>query len=880
MPVRALIAASFAAAVVAPAFAQAPASPGFAWPTPPFAGVFGDVLQDRLELGPAGTELRGRWTTLGVDVAVAGRLEGGAFVGKAGDLACRGEFRGEVLHWSVGDFTWRLSPWVAKNPRLADLGAPEPDPERQWSIAIYVGGDNNLEKNALDDLREMQAGMPEHGVAVTVLIDRAKGYVASDPDWTDTRVLRVEPGTDGAFATLAAPGELDTADPATLGSFVAGAFRRFPAPHHAVVIWDHGGGWTGVVQDDDAPGGPKEGHLLTLGGVRAGVRAGLQQAGVLKLDLLAFDACLMSQLEVGLAVHDLADTLVASEAIVPGAGFPYDQLLPQFAATTDPVAIARALVSAYGEHTKTHEKPDSTLFAIDLRALPDVAAALEVLASAALQASDGAWPGIARALFFAENYEVRTARIADDAFASLDLVDFVQRLRGVPGLPEAAIDGLERSVARAVLAGCLGGERTLSHGLSIFGPHREKQFVAAYRETPLGAGSSWTQLLHRVHAAAAADRSELTVGGFRLLTATQQPTDTVHPFGGERVLFTASGRSIVEVRQHDLQYDAASHQWLLLRHQLVTDPLWPARWAKAAAADMIDLVMPEFRDGTNELFAELSGMTFAVGNGTVQGYATLDMTAPSMQAPIFCLARRAPADGSAPQLVQISFDRASWQGTTVRPVLRRPTGGPERDIEPEAKDTFALLLETRTDDGAPGAIFTEPIAWGEQGLRLVPEFDDPGRYRVVMEARTLQGRTTSAQLDYTVAENADLAAWPESWKDFDPSTLAGTWDQFKVSGPQQYQDLATTAEVGPDPLGNDVFRVLVKGSAGGEAYELHPRWFFCWQGLPCLRIVTELPEHRTLCWYGPARVGEKDGKPFLAMKVLNAGGVIWEWRKR
>ena len=137
---------------------------------------------------------------------------------------------------------------------LLTLGDPEPDAARQWTVAVYLGGDNNLENGALLDLLEMQKGMPAKGCEVVALIDRHRDSDDNSEDWTDTRVLRIRAGGDGTFDTFGKPVERDTGDPRTLASFVGGVFRKFPAKRHAVVLWNHGGGWTGMVNDDDAPG--------------------------------------------------------------------------------------------------------------------------------------------------------------------------------------------------------------------------------------------------------------------------------------------------------------------------------------------------------------------------------------------------------------------------------------------------------------------------------------------------------------------------------------------------------------------------------------------------------------------------------------------------
>ena len=111
------------------------------------------------------------------------------------------------------------------------------------------------------------------------------------------------------------------------------------------------------------------------------------RAGVLpRFDLVMFDACLMAHLETAVAVMDSADWLCASQASVPGTGYPYGQVLPLFAQHQDGGAVAKGVVAAFAdfyEHAQEIDgrqiDPDSTVTqsAIDLSRVPRIAHVLE-----------------------------------------------------------------------------------------------------------------------------------------------------------------------------------------------------------------------------------------------------------------------------------------------------------------------------------------------------------------------------------------------------------------------------------------------------------------------------------------------------------------------
>jgi hypothetical protein len=882
MPSHRLHLAVWLAAFCFPILAVAQQPPAFAFPTPNLAGTFTNLLQDRIEItvdGDAVTLIGNLGTS---ELRGEGKRTGDGFTGNAkftGErVPCVGKVSGERLSLRIADTEWWLWPTVTPDPTLADLGAPELDPKREWTIAIYLGGDNDLEAAAVADLLEMKKAMPETGIEVVALLDRWRNDGDAADDWTDARVLHIRPGNDESFPTLGQSVERDMGSAATLAGFVAGVFRRYPARHHAVFLWDHGGGWTGICTDEDPAGGTGR-SLLDLGEIRNGLRSGMLAGGVGKLDLIGFDACLMAQLEVALAVHDLADIMVASEAVVPGTGLPYASVLPAFAGSVDPVRVATEIVNAYGSFSDQAAQSGSTFSAFVLREAPTVAKQLDAVAKAALAAAPTQWAAIARSLFYAEGYEVRVERVADGGIASIDLLDLTARLRGLPGIDESLLAALQRSARAMVFARYLGAERTLSQGIAIYGPHRAGQYDPAYDQSPLGLANAWRPLLADLHRRAADDLGDLAVDRFRQLDALGKPSTTAKPFGGDRLLFDVTGDTVVEVQVHDWQFEADTNRWVLRRQSLVVDPLWPARWATAAAADMIDLVMPQFRSGKNELFHEIAGLTFAISDGQVQTFGTLDMSAPSTQAPIIANARYTAAAGGEPVLVQVAFDRSEWHAVSVRPIEKPAAGAVARMLVPVMGDRFEFLQQVRGADGEDALVAAPALTWGEEGLLLLASADVPGRYRAEMVARTLGGQIAKGAHEYELAANPDLDAWPQSWADLEPKDLVGTWHQFKVIGPQQYQDLALTSVVAATTASN-IFTAATSGGPPDDPIELADFWTFEWRGLPSMRLIQPTDDGRKFGWYGPARVDKKDGKLVLVMKAVNASGVIWEWRQQ
>jgi hypothetical protein len=127
--------------------------------------------------------------------------------------------------------------------------------------------------------------------------------------------------------------------------------KTFPAPHYALIMWDHGGGWASI-STTPMPPAPQEGHdHMSLPKLRQAIAGALKDTGLKKLDLVGFDMCLMAQMETAAEIADLAEIMVASQAIEPGDGWPYEQILPAFGnESLGARRLGAQIVEAYGKH--------------------------------------------------------------------------------------------------------------------------------------------------------------------------------------------------------------------------------------------------------------------------------------------------------------------------------------------------------------------------------------------------------------------------------------------------------------------------------------------------------------------------------------------------
>ena len=107
----------------------------------------------------------------------------------------------------------------------------------QWTVLVYLDGDNNLEREAVEDFLEMASVGSNGDVQIVVQFDRAPGYDRRYGDWHGTLRFHVTQGmTPEPANALADLGEANMGDGQTLHSFVQWGKATFPAQRTSLVL--------------------------------------------------------------------------------------------------------------------------------------------------------------------------------------------------------------------------------------------------------------------------------------------------------------------------------------------------------------------------------------------------------------------------------------------------------------------------------------------------------------------------------------------------------------------------------------------------------------------------------------------------------------------
>lgn len=363
-----------------------------------------------------------------------------------------------------------LALWAA--PAFA---APAP---KDWTFMVFLNADNNLDSFGVGDLKEMTKVGSTNFSNIVVLIDRENGPAT---------LYFVEKGNAKKLKDM---GELDMGDYKLFAKFVKDTAAAYPAKHYAAIIWNHGSGWDkkkgpvfkGISYDDSTGN-----HITTaqLGLAAADIKKTLGR----NLDVLGYDACLMSMMEVVYATRDSVDFIVSSEETEPGNGYPYDDILATLKKDTAPVDFVKTWVKAYVDSYNggSQGSSDATQSGVDCSKLNALKGAIDGFAKAAM-AKDFS------AEFKSALSAVQSFYISDNK----DLLHFVSLLKASvkdEAFQTAADALLAAGKAAVVIGGNCGDTMKNAEGLAIYFPESSYSFSGEYKNLAWAKDAMWDEMI-------------------------------------------------------------------------------------------------------------------------------------------------------------------------------------------------------------------------------------------------------------------------------------------------------------------------------------------------------------------------------------------------
>ena len=410
-------------------------------------------------------------------------------------------------------------------------------PKKSWTVIVYMAADNDLRAFAHNNIRQMTNIGSNQYVNIAVHMDirfnnnqkvTRRYYVEKNKI---TTVNDKDPNTQ----------QMDSGDPKTLVSCCEWAITNYPAENYALILWNHG---TGIIDpkphkiinpaelftfnphtskfdldrtmgfldllyfmDNEERGicwDNSTGNYLTNAKFESALQEICQRfLNNQKFSIIAFDACLMSMLEIANILKKYSDIMVGSQEVELGTGWNYQQALAPLAdGPIDKYSLAKNIVEAF-QRTYSQITNDYTQAALDLRYIPRVEYNVHEVAHIlnaciALQEEQS----VIQAIKAARNKRICTHF---DEPSYIDLYNFYENLEQFMRqfklqrnhelknqLADALKDG-KTFIQQAVIANAAGKNLKNAQGISIYFP--ENRIHSSYEKTEFASKNNWLSFI-------------------------------------------------------------------------------------------------------------------------------------------------------------------------------------------------------------------------------------------------------------------------------------------------------------------------------------------------------------------------------------------------
>lgn len=642
----------------------------------------------------------------------------------------------------------------------------------EWTIIVYSDADDDiLEEDLLLDINEMELVGSNTQMNIVVQVDRAEGAFAGDGDWTDARRLYITQDNDMNQITsqvVEEIGEVDMGNPQTLVDFVTWSIQNYPAKKYALIMSDHGGGWTGGFSDLYSD------SSLTFTQIVDSISQVQSNMGGQKFEIVGFDACLMGMLEVYGSLYPYTNYMVASEEVIPATGWSYAAWLGRLAQdpTVDGRSVSDAIVSTYivedaaltgraSADEISEIESETTLSAIDSSRMPEVISATNQLITT-LSVIDQTW--VAQGREYSKSYYSIFGEDVPSPF--IDLINFAEVMSTTndPAIQQAT-EQLKAAMADAVVAEKHGYGMEGSGGMSFYFPISDIYTLTEYEQpSPLYANnadkflqqSSWDEFLAfhytgqdfvpQEGTAYVPDRaSEIVAPGASELTISPVQLSDTQVTDDEKITISTT-----------ITGDPSYIYFILYFYNPDSNAYWEADTSYVFAENTVDVggvTKPDYGPSPIEVQYEWDPSLFVLKDGTTEAFALfepdeyIDANGVSTYS---VYGQYTPVGGSAPTDAKLTFDPdgkllhiyalPDYDGDGITTPVA---------VTPQIGDTFVDYVKSYYFDENNNATFdyslsSDVFTWSDQGFWFEARYPVDGQYAIGFYTVDFDNNTTES----------------------------------------------------------------------------------------------------------------------------------------
>jgi hypothetical protein len=410
--------------------------------------------------------------------------------------------------------------------------------KKPWTILVFAAADNNLRDFAPRNQKQMSIVGSNDTVNMLMHMDiRLSGNKKMSRRYYIDK-------NNPTPVEMAEKTAMDSGDPATLISACRWAIEEFPAEKYMLVLWNHGTGIIdpygrrqfdtnfmfhynaetnnfeldrtigfidliealddrGICWDDST------GNYLTNQKLEQALNEIVtNQLKGQKFDIIAFDACLMSMLEVAEITKRYAKIQVSSQEVEPGPGWKYDEALSIFnTPNPDKKDVAINIVNAFAKAYKPNGNHpgfiDYTQSALDLAAIEDLEKNVNELADILVRALESEKALVYKNIIGTSRAKKNLTHFNEPTYVDLHhlyinlLKNLREQFKSFDLLNMQLLRCLETGlvlIKKAVIHSVSGSNLPHARGISIFFP--EKRIHPSYKKANF-AKNNWINFLSK-----------------------------------------------------------------------------------------------------------------------------------------------------------------------------------------------------------------------------------------------------------------------------------------------------------------------------------------------------------------------------------------------
>jgi hypothetical protein len=412
--------------------------------------------------------------------------------------------------------------------------------KKKWTIMVYMAADNDLAPFARRNLVQLSSIGSNSGLNILCHLDaRMNGKKQTKRYFIEKNKMHQENVDDHRTD------HMDSGNPETLIDFCLWAIQKFPAEHYMLVLWNHGTGVIDIgrprtmnpselftfnpknnlleidrtlpfldfIQEEEKKGlrgicfDDSTGHYLSNQDLEYALKI-ISQKGLAhkKIDIIAFDACLMAMIEISNIIKEYADYMVASQELELGTGYNYTTVLsPLENGTVTKKEFAQHIVDAY--HT-TYMKitEDYTQAALDLSIIPKLEKNIDEIASLLIECLKTQKNNTVKEAVRTSRHKLLCTHFDEPSYldahhlllnlqSNIKHFTFTNSHHGstlISLLYEKIQEGL-KTIKQAVIANTSGKNLKQASGLAIYFP--ERRIHNSYHKTKFATSNRWYQFL-------------------------------------------------------------------------------------------------------------------------------------------------------------------------------------------------------------------------------------------------------------------------------------------------------------------------------------------------------------------------------------------------